>query len=121
MRRLPVAGTSGYTVILRPDGFSELEAPDGTRTLLTEASHSTATDSIDLARITARLNRKVPRRAEDGQLIVLEKGVVDVPKEAMIVYIGPDYLVTRDEAGDSIAYHVDGRVERRARPGGTAP
>jgi hypothetical protein len=110
-RRLPIGGAKGYNVVIRPDGSAALESPDGESRSLAAAPEPTVP-----APGVPPVTQERARRPEDGQIVVLEAGVVSVPRDAVITYTGRDRLVTHQGDGSSIVYHADGRVERRDRP-----
>lgn len=127
-RRLPVAGSAGAVVVLEPDGSSYLESGDGPPIPLADAADPVAptVDEALVAKLAARLEA-APRAA--GRLVVLEKGVVEVPRDAVVTYLGEDRLVVHAPDGASTTYHVDGRIVARGRsarvlpptPTGSAP
>lgn len=111
-RRLKVAGSDGYAVIVNPDGSSYLEAPDGRQTELAgpgQAEENTAKI------IERKLSEPRPKKEGLGLLIVTDTGVVDVPKDAVITFVGRDKVVTHSPDGTSKVYFVDGRVVSQAR------
>ena len=112
-QRFPVAGAAGFFVIVNLDGSSSLEDPAGTVTKLSDAGK--LTPETELVRKLLTNITETPETKTIGQLIVLETGVVDVPKEALITYVGKDNLVVLAADGSSKVYHVDGRIEQRAR------
>lgn len=117
-RRVPVAGSDGYTVVLNPDGTSYLEGPDGKKTQLVDRTFARTPSEKELEeRIRKRLQRPAPapRKAAVGQLVVLDEGVVDVPRDALITYTGPDRLVALTPDGTATVYWADGRTEIRDR------
>lgn len=122
-RRMPLAGMPGYTVVVMPDGASYLEDPAGRRTRLADAEDGPADGAPGPAvdRLASRLSRRAERKLEDGVLVVLDRGVVDIPKDAIITFQGADYLVIRDGAGGFWTYHADGRVARREPGKETTP
>lgn len=115
LRRLPVAGAEGYWIVVHQDGSSFLESPDGSQRQLTEpGDKNPETPEADL--IAKRLEKAETKRQGIGQLVVCDVGVVDVPKDAVITFVGRDKVVTLDPVGgSSIIYYTDGRVERRGR------
>lgn len=110
-RRYPVAGRVGYHVVIEKDGSSVLETPEGVRTKLSEAE-------ARLPEPKPEPERKLPARPP-GQLVVCERGVVDVPQGAVITLVADDKVVTHEPDGTSVTYFVDGRVVRRDRLRGT--
>jgi hypothetical protein len=112
-RRLPVAGREGSFLVVEADGSSYLEEPGGRRTMLAEAATDAAAGDV-VRKVVERA--KAPRR-EPGQLVVLDRGVVDVPKDAVITFVGRDRVVALDTDGSASVYHADGRVEHESRPG----
>lgn len=111
-RRLKVAGQEGYFIVIEADGSSAMEAPDGTKTVLTgPASKDEDTESA----IVKKLEETRPKRAGLGQLVVTDTGIIDIPKDAVVTFIGRDKVVTHDPDGTSVVYFVDGRVVRQAR------
>lgn len=116
-RRVPVAGQDGYFVVFMPDGTSYLEAPDGKKTQLVDAAFASRPDPDRLAaRLAAKLAPKDgDKRREPGQLIVLDEGVVDVPKGAQITLIEKDRLVVMNGDGSSTVYYADGKTELREK------
>jgi len=114
-RRMPVAGAPGYWVVVNTDGSSYLEGPDGQRTALAAAGPSVPEQRVADA-IAKRLAKTPEKRKGLGQLVVCDSGVVDVPKDAIITFVGVDKVVTLDpNDGSSTAHYVDGRVQRRER------
>lgn len=114
-QRFPVAGAAGFFVVLNADGSSSLEDPTGKVIKLADAN--TRTPETELAaRLLANVTSSRPDvKTTVGQLIVLEQGVVDVPKDALITFMDKDKLVVMAKDGTSTVYHVDGRVEPRER------
>jgi len=111
-RRLPVAGSDGFYVVVMPDGSSYLESPTGQKKKLADGGP----DEDD---VSARVERKVTappkKRRGPGQLVVTDSGVVEVPQDAIITLVGRDKVVTHAPDGTSVTYYVDGRVEPFAR------
>lgn len=112
-RRLTVAGSDGYAVVMNPDGSSYLEAPDGKRTELTGPGR--AEDDAAEKAVTKKLEEARPRKQGVGQLVVTDTGVVDIPRDAIVTLVGRDKVVTHEPDGTSRVYFVDGRVVRQAR------
>jgi hypothetical protein len=114
-RRLPVSGAKGFYIVINPDGSSYMEGPEGKKTSLTGAlpKASGAPDTL-VDKVVGRM-ADLPVKAEVGQLVVCDNGVVDVPKNAVITYIGEDKVVTHNSDGSSTVYFVDGRVVQRDR------
>lgn len=123
MRRVAVSGVEGYHVTLLPDGTSWLEGPDGKKRQLVDAAFvgSSSTPppgevSIRVLRPGAEVLESLPGKGRGpGQLIVLDEGVVDVPRDAQITLVEKNRLVVATGDGSSIVYHADGRVESRQR------
>jgi hypothetical protein len=116
-RRLPVAGARGWWAVLYEDGSSFLEGPDGQRKQLTEPGPvpQPAAGAGGNGQGWSGKGPAGPARTP-GRLIVCDDGVVDVPVDAVITFIGRDRVVTLDpHDGSSTIYHTDGRVERRGR------
>lgn len=105
--RRPIAGAPGQALVIAADGSSWLER-DGQRTMLAPATPAPApaVKAIPLPPTDV----EVP-----GQLIVLDKGVVQIPIGALITFLDDDHVVTHDPGGDTVAYWIDGRVDRRNR------
>jgi hypothetical protein len=120
-QRFPVAGAAGFFVVLNTDGSSSLEDPTGKVIKLADAN--TRTPETELAaRLLANATGSRPDvKTTVGQLIVLEQGVVDVPKDALITFMDKDKLVVLAKDGTSTVYHVDGRVEPRERKPAAVP
>lgn len=118
-RRMPVAGAPGFFIVVNPDGTSYLEKPSGQRQVLVDAAQAAVPDPGTLALRVKEKMEEVSRpkpKTEIGQLVVLDRGVVDVPKGAVITFTGPDRAVVLNEDGiSSTVFHSDGRVERRER------
>lgn len=118
-RRLPVAGAPGFYVVVNPDGTSYLERPDGVRQVLVDSLLARTPDPREVERrIRAKMEAadRPKAKRELGQVIVLDKGVVDVPKGAVVTFVGSDRAVVLDDDGvSSTVYHADGRVEKRDR------
>lgn len=110
---MTVAGNEGYAVVMNPDGSSYLEAPDGKRTELTKPGRPDD-DAAEKA-VTKKLEEVRPKKVGIGQLIVTDTGVVDIPKDAIVTFVGRDKVVTHEPDGTSNVYFVDGRVVRQAR------
>lgn len=113
-RRVPVSGAAGFFVVINPDGSSYMEAPDGKQTKLTDPDPATAPDDSVVDKVVGRMTTPL-RKTEVGQLIVCDRGVVDVPKGAIITFVGTDKVVTHNPDGSSTAYFTDGRVVQRDR------
>lgn len=111
-RRLKVAGQDGYFIVIEADGSSVMEAPDGTKTVLTGPA---AKNEDAEAAIVKKLEDARPKRAGLGQLVVTDTGIIDIPKDAVVTFIGRDKVVTHDPDGTSVVYFVDGRVVQQAR------
>jgi uncharacterized protein YjdB len=116
-RQLPVAGAPGFFVVLKRDGSSELLDPEGKRTPLAAPGKMLDKDVTQIQKAVAAQLNKPAKKVAVGQLVVLEKGVVDVPKDAIITYLDTDRLITLATDGSSTVYKVDGSVETRERPG----
>lgn len=114
-RRLPVAGLEGYFITVNPDGSSYMEEPGGKKTPLADAGGPPTAEDVVVKRASERIAKLPQKRTGIGQLIVLDKGVIDVPKDAIITYTGPDKVVTHEADGSSTVYHVSGKVEHRER------
>lgn len=116
-RRLKVGGADGFYVVINPDGSSVLEGPGGQRTPLAgagELSQPRPPGVVD--RVGKGLKPPVPpKKKEVGQLVVCDLGVIDVPTDSVITFVGRDKVVTHDPSGASVVYHVGGGVERRGR------
>lgn len=114
-RRVPVTGASGFFIIIEPDGSTFMEDADGKRTQLTNADPKEAPNIDDT--VSSIMNRidAVPKKTAIGELIVCDKGIVDVPKGSIITFIGPDKVVTHSNDGASVTYFTDGRIVRRSR------
>ena len=109
-KRIPVAGVDGYEIVVYKDGSSYIEGPEGKKTQLT----APAIPDIE-SKIERKLQTIKPKRTALGQLIVTDLGVVDVPNDAVITFIGRDKVVTHDQDGTSVTYYVNGRIERHVR------
>lgn len=109
-KRIPVAGADGYEIVVYKDGSSYMEGPEGKKTQLTAPA---------IPDIESKVERKIqtikPKKTALGQLVVTDLGVVDVPKGAVITFIGRDKIVTHDQDGTSVTYYVNGRIERHVR------
>ncbi len=114
-QRFPVSGAAGFFVILNADGSSSLEDPSGKVIKLADANKQTPETELASRLLANALSSKPDVKTAVGQLIVLEQGVVDVPKDALITFMDKDKLVVMATDGISTVYHVDGRVERRER------
>lgn len=117
-RRLPVAGAAGFFVVINADGTSYLESPTGKQALVSaDFTMPPSAEQALAARLAARANRptEAPRKARLEQLVVLDHGVVDVPRGATITLVTADYLVVLNQDGTSTVYYVDGRSEVRGR------
>lgn len=112
-RRLVVAGSDGYAVVMNPDGSSYLEAPDGKQTQLTEPGRL-EDDAAEKA-VARKLEEVRPKKQGLGQLVVTDTGIVDIPRDAVVTLIGRDKVVTHEPDGTSRVYFVDGRVVPQAR------
>jgi hypothetical protein len=113
-RRISVAGQPGYTIVVQPDGSSYLEGPDGKMVRqLADASPLIKDDVID--RISQKLITPTEKRPSLGQLIVCDNGVVDVPTDAVITFIGTDRVVTHSPDGTSNIYYTSGKIETRGQ------
>jgi len=118
-RRTLIAGAPGYSVVVNPDGTSYLDGPDG-RQELVDRTQAALPDERELnKRIGERLRRSstpvVTQKEGLGQLVVLDDGVVDIPKGLVITFTAADRLVVLNEDGASTVYHVNGKIERRER------
>lgn len=114
-QRFPVSGAAGFFVILNADGSSSLEDPSGKIVKLADANKQTPETELASRLLANVKNPRPDTKTAVGQLIVLEEGVVDVPKDALITFMDKDKLVVLATDGTSTVYHVDGRVERRER------
>lgn len=117
--RLPVAGSPGYYVVV-VDGAAYLENPDGDRSLLAKQLMPAPAPQL-----FPKLLMPQPAAAGgSGRLIVLDTGIVEVPKTGVITLIEKDYLVLHHADGTATAHYTDGRVVARKRlnsPKGKAP
>lgn len=118
-KRTPIAGAPGYSVVVNPDGTSYLDGPEG-RQELVDRTQAALPDERELnRRIGERLRRSskpvVSQKEGLGQLVVLDEGVVDIPKGLIITFTASDRLVVLNEDGASTVYHVNGKIERRER------
>ena len=113
-RRFPIAGSSGRWLVLENDGSAWIEDGEGKRDKLDTSS----APAISSAAITAKYRRLTPAEApkQKGELVVLERGVVEIAADEIITLLDEDRVVTRNSAGETSVYHADGRVERRERP-----
>lgn len=87
-KRFAVAGEPGTAVVVAPDGGSFLENAEGSRIVLDSAK-------------------------ADSQLIVLDRGIVKVPRDAIITHTGEDHLVVHSPEGGSTAYYTNGMIRTR--------
>ncbi len=116
-RRLPLVGQEGYSVVINRDGSSDLVGPDGA---VVRRLAEPGPAPVDESKLPALPEPPPPRRGL-GQIIVCDKGVVDVPRDAVITFVGEDRVVTHAPNGTSVVYHVDGRIEYRDRPERRSP
>lgn len=107
-RRLPIAGSTSVIVVLF-DGSAYVETPDGKRSKFLAPLPSV----LPTLPTAAPKTQEAPRPR--GQLTVTDKGVIDIPADAVITFIGDDHVVTHDQVGNSTVYFVDGRIEKRDR------
>lgn len=108
-KRMPVSGLPNHFIVVYLDGSSYLEYPDGRTEKLTDPG-TTPTPEDPLAR------KSIPKPDPKlEKLIVLEKGVVNIPKNAIITFVGTDRVITHDATGSSVTYFVDGRIENRIK------
>jgi hypothetical protein len=117
-RRIPVGGAPGSFVVLMPDGTSYLEAADGSRQQLVDKTFLEQPSKEEIVeRLVSRLreSKRPAARAGPGQLVVLDRGVVEIPKDAQITLVEKDRLVALGDDGSSTVYHADGRTEVRER------
>jgi hypothetical protein len=104
-RQIPVEGMPGHVLVLHDDGSSELIGPDGQSTVLTRPAAATTTTGREKGQEAPSL------RKGEGRLVVCDRGVVEVPKGAVITLVAEDKVVTHDPTnGTSVTYHTDGRV-----------
>lgn len=115
-RRYAVSGAAGFFVVINQDGSSYMEKPDGSRQQLAEAGSMDQGVRAEAA-VTRALERaqQAPAKATVGQLVVCDTGVVDVPMDAVITFVGSDKVVTLNQDGSSTAYYTSGRIEQRDR------
>lgn len=113
-RRIAVTGAPGFFVVIGPDGASYIESPDGARKKLADADRGPEKVSSEpvFSKVMKRLEQK---KAGLGQLVVCDEGVVDVPKGAIITFVGKDKVVTHNADGSSTVYFTDGRIVQRDR------
>lgn len=114
-RRLPIAGAEGYTVVVNQDGSSYLEDPSGRRTHLLDGNQKPNATDILAERLAKRLSQTGPRRLGQGQLLVLDTGIVEVPGDGIVTFTGSNHAVVLMPDGASASYYVDGRVEHREK------
>ena len=118
-RRFPIAGADGYTVVLNADGTSYLEGPTGRHDLVDKTLARTPSERELAVRIAERIKKSavpvVPQREGLGQLVVLDDGVVDIPKGSVVTLTAADKLVVLNGDGTSTVYHASGKIERRER------
>jgi hypothetical protein len=123
-KRLRVSGSDGFWVVINPDGSGHLERPDGSRTpLAVKGELGPPPAEAVVRKIERRLmaHGRPAIKKEVGHLIVCDDGVVDVPKDAVITFVGRDKVVTHAADGSSVVYYTDGRVDRRDRSERDAP
>jgi hypothetical protein len=122
-RRFAVGGAEGFAVVVAPDGSSRLEAPDGSKVELTTAEPVVATPAAErvIKQVVSRLETPTPG-ALAGQLLVLDRGVVTVPRGAVITYMGADRVIVHEDDNTSTIYYISGAIEHEvAVPEGGAP
>lgn len=108
-KRMPVSGLPKHFIVVYLDGSSYLEYPDGRTEKLTDPG-TTPVPEDPLAR------KPIPKPDPKlEKLIVLDKGVVNIPKDSIITFIGADRVITHDSSGSSTTYFVDGRIETRIK------
>lgn len=105
-RRLPIGGTGNYMAI-EPDGSAYLVSSDGTRSQVMNPTPRPIPPTV-----TGRAT--MPQRII-GQIIVCDTGLVDVPKNAIVTYVGRDRVTILNDDGSSTTYFVDGHSEHWAR------
>jgi len=115
-RRLPVAGFKDHFVVIDPDGTSYLEAPAGRTQLVDSTFAKTPDEQVLLAKLLRRLDPSSTQPAapaEPGSLVILDAGVVGVPRDALITYTDATKLVAMNPDGTATVYYADGRTELR--------
>lgn len=110
-RRMPIAGAAGFQLVIEADGSVHVHGLDGRRTLLDAVQEA---EPVLVPTVVGPPS--VPaQKKEIGRLVVLDLGVVDVPIDAVITYLGEDRAVICHGDGSATVYHIDGRVEHRER------
>ncbi len=94
------------------NGQSYIEYPGGTKRLLLSPSPKLSEDKVNEA-----VNKVVPSTTPpgEGQLVVCEGGVIEVPKDAVITLIAATKVVVQRADGSSATHYLDGKVEVRER------
>lgn len=111
-RKLPIAGSPGYHMVVNPDGSIHMVDPDGTKKLLAgpvkpvEAIEKKLKDVIDTPE---------PKKKGLGQLVVCDRGVIDIPTDVIVTFVGEDRVTTLNTDGTSTTYFVDGHSEHWSR------
>lgn len=113
-RRVPIAGAAEHSIVIYPDGSSYLEGPEGLRKQLSGPTSGDAQTVAD--EIARRLDKAPPKKQGLRQLVVCERGAVNLPDDAVITFVGSDCVVAiNPKSGIAAVYYIDGRIEQRNR------
>lgn len=106
-QRWPVAGAEGFYVIITPDGATYLEEPGQPRKLLSAPERPEP----------ATVSQAKPPEPPPGlrQVVVCDDGIVNLPTDAILTFVGKSHATALLPNGVSVTYHTDGRVEARGR------
>jgi hypothetical protein len=105
--RFPVRGSDGYVLLVDPDGSVYVDGPEGKRLLLPPTPAA--------KEVKGKKEETAPVRRPLGRFAVLDKGLVELPAEGVVVFTGPDHVVVASMDGLATAYFTDGRAEVRGR------
>lgn len=106
--KIPIGGITDAWLVRQDNGLVWLVRDNGYKELVAEPEQEPAEDKINEAVTKIR-----PSETVQTQIIVLDKGLVAIPRTSMVTYRGPDYVVTISHDGHTIAYGIDGEIKLR--------
>lgn len=110
---LPVIGSQGQRIMFEEDGVY-LRTPDGDKKKIAntpeELTQEEAVEKRIREKIALTVLNKKQRNVEPGVLIVLDRGIVEIPKESVIVYQDANKLTCINQDGSVSSYYADGKI-----------
>jgi hypothetical protein len=100
-KRLPIAGSPGKWLLVRADNSSAIVDEQGN---VTEINDSELVQNGKLLAVIG-----------DKQVVVTPSGLVAVPKNAIVTFVGKDRVVTHRDNCESVVYTTDGKTQKHSR------